>query len=92
MVNPVAAGLCAHPREWRWCSFVRTAHGDPARYAPGEERLLGTLGDTPAEARRAYATIVDEAAEVARARRYGSGKELWDALEELDGLRKRVPG
>jgi REP element-mobilizing transposase RayT len=92
VVNPVAAGLCAHPREWRWCSFVRTADGDPACYAPGEERLLGMLGDTPAEARRAYAAIVDAAAEVSRARRYGSGRELWDALEKVDGLGKRVPG
>jgi REP element-mobilizing transposase RayT len=92
VVNPVAAGLWAHPREWRWCSFVRTADGDPARYAPGEERLLGMLGDTPGEARRAYAAIVDAAAEVARARRYVSGRELWDAFEEVDGLEKRVPG
>ena len=29
VLNPVAAGLCRHPREWRWCSYRSTAEGDP---------------------------------------------------------------
>ena len=43
VVNPVAAGLCGHPREWPWCSYRSTAYGDPTAYAPGESRLLGML-------------------------------------------------
>jgi len=56
VLNPVAAGLCTHPREWRWCSYRSTAEGDPAAFAPGEERLLRMFGNTPADARAMYAT------------------------------------
>ena len=45
-----------------WCSFEATAYGDDDAYAPGEGRFLEMFGDYPAEARRAYARVVDELA------------------------------
>lgn len=81
VLNPVAAGLCAHPREWPWCSYRTTAEGDPGRYAPGEERLLAMFGETPGEARFRYAKLVQETAECIRERRYANGAELWRLLE-----------
>jgi REP element-mobilizing transposase RayT len=84
VVNPVAAGVCDHPRDWPWCSYRSTAEGDPSAYLPGEERLLALFGDAPAEARRRYAEAVDAAAEIARARRLAGGSTLWQSLEPFE--------
>ncbi len=83
VVNPVAAGLCGHPRDWRWCSYRATACGDPDVYAPGEERLLRMFGDTPREARQRYVEVVDEAVEIVRERRLASGGAVWRALNDV---------
>jgi putative transposase len=83
VVNPVAAGLCAHPRDWRWCSFARTADGAPDAYAPGEELLLAMFGDTPREARRGYVEVVDAAVEIVLARRLRDSGSVWHVLDEL---------
>jgi hypothetical protein len=80
VLNPVAAGLCAHPREWRWCTYRATAEGDPDRFAPGEERLLGMFGTTPFEARRCYADVVDGAVENIIAGQRIAPEELWRAV------------
>lgn len=84
VLNPVVAGVCAHPREWRWCSYTSTAEGDPAAFAPGEERLLRMLGRTPAEVRAEYAKVVDRAvAGIHEERR--TAKAVWRALREVEG-------
>ena len=82
VLNPVVAGLCSHPSQWRWSSFATTAYGDPTCYARGEERLLGLLGETPREARRRYVEIIDQSVEIISARRLESGGSLWQALGE----------
>ena len=83
VLNPVAAGLCAHPREWRWCSYRSTAEGDPTAFAPGEERLLRMFGQTPADARATYATVIDDAVARIRANRVEQ-QALWAALQEFE--------
>ena len=96
VVNPVAAGLCVHPADWPWSSYAPTAYGDPHTYAPGEERLLMMFGDSPDEARRRYIEIVDEAAELVRARRLADGNVVWRALADLEtrvcGSKEQVSG
>ena len=82
VLNPVAAGLCRHPREWKWCSFEATAYG-AAAYAPGEKRLLEMFGDSPAEARRAYARVVDELAELVAHRPIANAGEVMRSIDEL---------
>jgi len=84
VLNPVAAGLCEHPAEWPWCSYLRTAEGDPAAYAAGEERLLAMFGRTPVDARRCYARVVQDAVDGILAERRSPGA-LWEALRQLEG-------
>jgi REP element-mobilizing transposase RayT len=79
VLNPVAAGICRHPRDWPWSSYRATAEGDPAAFAPGEERLLRMFGPTPSEARRSYAEVVDSAVRNIHGRRLDD-RELWRAL------------
>ena len=87
VLNPVVAGLCEHPSQWRWSSFATTAHGDPTRYVEGEDRLLRLFGGTPRESRRNYAGAIDRAVEIIQARRIQDGMTLWRALEPLTAPR-----
>lgn len=48
VVNPVTAGLCAHPGEWPWTSFRATAQLEPAPTFLSVGALLLHFGD-PAE-------------------------------------------
>jgi REP element-mobilizing transposase RayT len=59
-VNPVAAGLCAHPSEWPWCSYRYTATDQPGFV--DSSTLLGYFGIDAAAARHAYQRAVDRAA------------------------------
>ena len=87
VLNPVAAGLCAHPREWQWCSYHVTAHGSTDRYEPAEERLLRMFGDSPREARSNYATLVGEMAARISERRIRDGASLWRSLDGVVAAR-----
>jgi putative transposase len=87
VLNPVAAGACSHPAEWPWCSYRRTAEGDLDAYAPGEERLLSMFGSTPAEARRCYASVVQDAVDGVLGERRLTPTALWRELRELEGPR-----
>lgn len=61
VLNPVRAGLCAHPREWKWSSFQATAL---ETIAPGflSVEWVRTLGGArdQAEATRRYVSFVEE--------------------------------
>ena len=93
VLNPVAAGVCDHPRDWPWCSYRSTVEGHPGVYGPGEHVLLEMFGGTPREARQSYAKLVGELAENLRARRVESSRSLWAALREVDAPRRaEVPG
>ena len=86
VLNPVAAGLCTHPREWPWSSYRATAEGDPAAFAPGEERLLRMFGATPSEARQCYAEVVDNCVRNIHERRLDD-RQLWRALDSVESPR-----
>ena len=93
VLNPVAAGVCDHPRDWPWCSYRSTAEGDPAVYEPGERSLLEMFGDTPREARRMYAKVVGDLAENLRALRPKDSRALWTAVRKVETPRPaKVPG
>ncbi|HEY9457696.1 MAG TPA: transposase [Gaiella sp.] len=81
VLNPVAAGMCSHPREWRWGTYTATADGDPDEYRPGEERLLRMFGSTPAEARHRYAEVVDEAVQRIAGEQIPDARALWAQLD-----------
>jgi REP-associated tyrosine transposase len=83
VLNPVAAGACLHPRAWPWGSYSTTADGDPDAYRPGEERLLRMFGRTPAEARRRYVEVVDDAVRRIAAQPTRGARALWSRLGEL---------
>jgi hypothetical protein len=83
VLNPVAAGVCSHPREWPWRSYSATADGDPDSYRPGEERLLRMFGSTPAEARRRYAAVVDDAVSRIAAQPVPDARALWSRLDDV---------
>lgn len=60
VLNPVAAGLCNHPRLWRWSSYSGTL--DPAHaHMIDPHLLLWLLDDDVARARVRYRELVDEA-------------------------------
>ena len=60
VLNPVRAGLCAHPGDWPWSSYRATAGiaPRPAFLADGE--LLRRFARPVPEARRLYAEFVEE--------------------------------
>jgi REP element-mobilizing transposase RayT len=61
VLNPVRAGLCRHPGEWRWSSYRAVA--GRARPAPflTVAWLLDQFGETTASARAAYRQFAEEA-------------------------------
>jgi len=72
VLNPVAAGLCSHPREWRWSSYRATVAGRAT------ERLSAMFGREPGER---YADIVEAATARLLERRARSSRELWDVVD-----------
>jgi putative transposase len=58
MRNPVRAGLCASPQEWRWSSYRATLGIDPSPAFLAAEPLLGRFGGAAGRAR--FATFVED--------------------------------
>lgn len=57
-LNPVRAGLCRQPTDWRWSSYAATLdHAYPEPFHNPDE-LLALLDDDPRRARRAYREFV----------------------------------
>ena len=59
-LNPVRAGLCAHPRSWRWSSFRALASDEPAPAFLATSALLAFFGDTAEKARRRYVGFIED--------------------------------
>jgi putative transposase len=53
VLNPVAAGICEHPRRWQWSSYAATA-APIADGATRPELLLGMLDEDLSKARQRY--------------------------------------
>jgi len=60
-LNPVRAGLCAHPRDWPWSSHRAYVGLEPPPTFLTTAWIASQFGRTTAAARRGYAAFVDEA-------------------------------
>jgi putative transposase len=60
MLNPVRAGLCARPGEWRWSSYRATLGSDAKPPFLTLEPLLGRFGGTSRTARLRFAEFVED--------------------------------
>ncbi len=82
VLNPVRAGICASPEEWRWSSY-RACVG--LEFAPpflAADELLRCFGDKPAAAREAYRSFVSDGIEDALA-------QTRPSVRHRDGSRTR---
>ena len=61
VLNPVRAGLCAHPGQWRWSSYRAAAGLEPAPQFLHIDWLLEQLSHDRDEAHRRYTAFVEEA-------------------------------
>lgn len=71
VLNPVNAGVCAHPADWPWCSYADTA-GTRSSFV-ATELLHGFLAADPVLACLRYCAYVDQAVAELRDARQGSG-------------------
>ena len=74
VLNPVRAGLCARPENWRWSSYRACAGLEPARPFLDVERALSLFGTNETAARRSFCGFVEE--ELARASERGQSPGL----------------
>lgn len=61
VLNPVRAGLCTHPGQWRWSSYRATAGREPAPSFLCIDWLLEQLSPDRGEAQRRYTAFVEAA-------------------------------
>jgi putative transposase len=61
VLNPKRAGLCRHPRQWRWSSYRATVGIDVAPTFLSNDDLLAHFGTTRASARKTFAAFVCDA-------------------------------
>lgn len=59
-MNPVRAGLCTHPSQWRWSSYRALAGLDRTPSFLAAERTLGLFGATESAAREAFSRFIDD--------------------------------
>ena len=85
VLNPVAAGICVHPREYVWSSYGETAGGggESGFLAPGI--LLLALDDDPETARETYRSYVDDA--VVRLSERRRDEAWWRSVERAAATR-----
>ena len=84
LVNPVAAGVVDHPREWPWSSY-QSVEKDGC-----SDRLGAMLGDTRNEAKACFLSLVDEAAEIVRAERLADWMAVLRVVGEIATAGRRV--
>jgi putative transposase len=60
VLNPVRAGICAHPGDWASSSYRALAGSEPPRPFLCTEVLLGQFGARRASAQAAYRAFVEE--------------------------------
>ena len=58
VLNPVRAGLCDHPGEWRWSSFNAIIGRTESPVPLALDRLLGSFAQTTRAAQRGYEDFV----------------------------------
>jgi putative transposase len=60
VLNPIRAGICRSPEAWRWSSFRACAGLEFAPDFLAADGLLRCFGSSPAEARDAYCSFVED--------------------------------
>jgi hypothetical protein len=60
-LNPVRAGVCDHPRDWRWSSFRALTGLAPKPEVLDDRWLVPLFGNEMATARQAYTRYCEEA-------------------------------
>jgi putative transposase len=60
VLNPIRAGICASPEEWRWSSHRALAGLEFVPPFLAADDVLRCFGDSPAKAREAYRKFVGE--------------------------------
>lgn len=60
VLNPVRAGLCERPEDWRWSSYRASAGLERCPAFLSKPDLLGLFASSPEQARRMYMTFVAE--------------------------------
>jgi putative transposase len=74
VLNPVRAGLCTLPQNWRWSSYRACAGLEPPRPFLNVERALSLFGDQDDVSRRSFCSFVE--AELPRAHERGQSPGL----------------
>jgi putative transposase len=59
-LNPVKAGLCRHPQNWRWSSYRAVAGREVPRTFLMPKRVLSLFGSTPRRARARFEEFVND--------------------------------
>jgi putative transposase len=59
-LNPVRAGLCTDPAEWRWGSFRYLVAEGPAPPYLAVDKVLGLFGQDPGRARKTISEFVGD--------------------------------
>lgn len=75
-LNPVRAGLCSRPEDWRWGSYAVIVGTAPRLPFVAERALLRLFASEPALARRRFMSFVEEAIAVPGVR-HRMGAELF---------------
>ena len=73
VLNPVSAGICGHPGDWRWSSYGDTLGAAGAVGITDPELLLVLLAEDADVARSLYRALVDDAVAAGRGEPRGSG-------------------
>lgn len=73
LLNPVRAGLCSRPGQWRWSSYRACAGLEPARSFLDLERALSLFGADEVRARAAFCSFVEDGIAGARGRGQSRG-------------------
>jgi putative transposase len=60
VLNPVRAGLCRHPREWRWSSYRASVGSTPPPAFLDVDWLARVLDTQPGTGRGIFAALVEE--------------------------------
>jgi REP-associated tyrosine transposase len=59
-LNPVKAGLCSHPRQWRWSSYSAVAGREAPRPFLAPRRVLQLFGSSVPTARARFEEFVND--------------------------------
>jgi len=61
VLNPVRAGMCGRPEDWRWSSYRASVGLAPAPAFLSVDSLLGLFGRSPSQAQAAFGAFIDDA-------------------------------